>query len=75
MNSLFFTDPNKQSKHVNRAVVGGVMAGLVFLFLVSILSLIAVKLLNRKRKREQTARYGECSKQKELIKLDVLFCL
>ena len=62
------SDPLK-AEGMSNAMIGGVVGGLIFLFIAVILAVMAIKFFSKRRQRERAARYG-----KSLILRNIKFC-
>ena len=61
VNVMFFiSDPMLEGMHMSQGVIGGIVGGLLFLFVAIVLAVCAVKIFNKRKQRERAMRYGEC---------------
>lgn len=54
---MLLSDPEGEIR-ISDAMIGGIVGGLLFLFVAIILAVLAVKILNKRKQREKQLRYG-----------------
>ena len=53
------SDPMTEGVIISTSMIGGIVGGLLFLFVAIILIVIAIKFFNKRRQRERAMRYGK----------------
>lgn len=56
---FYFSDPMLDGVQISDGMIGGIVGGLLFLFVAICLTVIGIKSLIKKRQREKAMRYGE----------------
>ncbi|KAK2156895.1 hypothetical protein LSH36_202g01004 [Paralvinella palmiformis] len=51
-------DPMHEGVHISDGMIGGIVGGLLFLFVAIILAVLAIKIFNKRKQREKAMRYG-----------------
>ena len=57
---LYFaiSDPMNEGMIISNGVIGGIVGGLLFLFVAIVMACMAIKIFNKRRQRERAMRYG-----------------
>ena len=56
--SAVVVDPMTEGVMISNSMIGGIVGGLLFIFVAIILIVIAIKFFNKRRQRERAMRYG-----------------
>ena len=56
---LYVSDPLMKGVMISNGVIGGIVGGLLFLFVVIVMAVMAVRIFNKRRQRERAMRYGK----------------
>ena len=58
MSPVVLVDPMQEGVMISNSMIGGIVGGLLFIFVAIILIVIAIKFFNKRRQRERAMRYG-----------------
>ena len=56
--TVVLVDPMTEGVMISTSMIGGIVGGLLFIFVAIILIVIAIKFFNKRRQRERAMRYG-----------------